>query len=68
MAAHPCMSMVTRDAGQRGHVVTRASRGEAEGKQRGRASREQGAVHHPLCAIEKTPKNRRCANENNTPP
>lgn len=35
------MSMVTGDAGGRGHMGTMTSRGEAEGKQRGRASREQ---------------------------
>jgi len=37
MAAHPCMSMVTGDAGRRGHMET----GPAEGKQRG----SRGAEH-----------------------
>jgi len=35
------MSIGTGYAGGQGHVGKRASRGEAEGQQRGRASREQ---------------------------
>jgi len=41
MDAHPCMSIVTGDAGGQGHGQTMTSRGGAGGEQEGRASREQ---------------------------